>query len=730
MANTNNNRSTGLQRTTGIPMSKGESQLNGWSLRVAGSNLAELVFSPGRQEAMRIAIAACDSDQAWNIQLNRSCLTVVGGLSYRVRFEARGDQSRDVSIGVAMAHEPWASLGLYHTVKIGREWQRYEVEFTATLDDDNARLHVDLGGSKISVELAAAGLFMEDGSPAPSGIQFGALRRVTPISRVWGFDRGTPIDRYYIEKFLTSRASDVRGRVLEIGDAYYTRRFGGDRVTCSDVLNVAEGNPETTIVGDLADAPHIPDGSFDCIILTQTLQLIYDVHAALRTLHRILKPGGALLATFPGISQNNDKDWNNDWYWCFTPLAARRMFGEVFPASNVEMEAFGNVLAASSFLYGLSAGELTGEELDYKDRGYEVTIGVRAIKPAAANPIAVRTTGEAITSSGKALILMYHRIGEVGADPFSLSVAPQHFAQQMEVIRSQARVLSLQELTECVSAGRIPDGSVTVTFDDGYADNLHCAKPLLDRHGIPATVFVTTGNLGMQREFWWDALERILLNPGSLPDRLELSIQSSRHRWEFGEEARYTNEAFRRHRDWRANEEPPTKRHSCYLQVWRLLQPLLDSERQRILGELTAWSGCQAIRPTHRALEPEEVAALAGGGLIEIGAHSVTHPVLSDLTAAAQRQEIRQSKRRLEEILGSPVTSFAYPYGALSPETAAIAGAEGLERACSTVPRIVSRAADCLRLPRVQVCDWDADQFSVRLAGWFEGKPAGKEVCQ
>lgn len=219
--------------------------------------------------------------------------------------------------------------------------------------------------------------------PAVGEVSFGDLRRVTPISRIFGFDRGQPVDRYYIEGFLARNADDVKGRVLEVGDDTYTRRFGGARVTRGDVLYVSEGNPQATIVADLSRADHIPSEIFDCIILTQTLHLVYDVRAAISTLRRILRPGGVLLATFPGISQIDHYDWGGSWYWAFTALSARRLFEEVFSASDLKIETYGNVLAAISFLQGLAAEELRKEELDYNDADYEVTIAVRAVKEAA-----------------------------------------------------------------------------------------------------------------------------------------------------------------------------------------------------------------------------------------------------------------------------------------------------------------------------------------------------------
>jgi len=245
------------------------------------------------------------------------------------------------------------------------------------------------GGKPLSSEhtLAAATVNVtkrpRNPSPPVGRVRFGELRRLNPISSEWGFDRGLPIDRHYIEHFLSRYADGVQGRVLEVGDDAYTRRFGSDRVTRSDVLNLHEGIPGTTIVGDLTCAPHIPSEAFDCIILTQTLQCIYDLHAALRTLHRILKPGGVLLATFPGISQTYDHHWGEYWCWNFTPLSARRLFEEVFPVANVTVEAFGNVFAAICFLEGIAAKELRPEELDYRDPGYDVVIGVRAVNPEA-----------------------------------------------------------------------------------------------------------------------------------------------------------------------------------------------------------------------------------------------------------------------------------------------------------------------------------------------------------
>jgi SAM-dependent methyltransferase len=217
--------------------------------------------------------------------------------------------------------------------------------------------------------------------PPVGWVRFGHLRRLKPISSDYGNSRGLEIDRYYIEKFLAEFSSDIRGHVLEIKHNAYTVRYGGDRVTKSDVLHPVEGNPDATIVADLTKADHLLSNTFDAIIFTQTLQFIYDARPALAALYRILKPEGTLLATAPGISQIIREDFDQ-WgeYWRFTAFSARLLFEEVFPKENISVRSYGNVLAAISFLEGLSAKDLRKEELDAVDPNYELLVVVRAVK--------------------------------------------------------------------------------------------------------------------------------------------------------------------------------------------------------------------------------------------------------------------------------------------------------------------------------------------------------------
>ncbi len=326
----------------------------------------------------------------------------------------------------------------------------------------------------------------------------------------------------------------------------------------------------------------------------------------------------------------------------------------------------------------------------------------------------------------RVLILLYHRVAEPSPDPWSLAVTPRRFAEHLEVLRQHARPMQLRQLSQALLNGSdLPDRSVVVTFDDGYADNLHNAKPLLERYDVPATVFLASGFIGHEREFWWDELDRLLLQPGALPESLSLTVNGSTCRWELGEATRYGEEAALRHRRWRAWEEAPSSRHSLYYSLWKLLHPMTEGERQRVLHELRGWAGVEpAGRPSHRPLSIEEAVALSRGGLVEVGAHTVTHPVLSALPPASQRDEVLGSKARLEEILGRSITSFAYPHGSRSDytaETINIVREAGFACSCSNFRGLVERSTDPFQLPRTHVQDWPGDRFARRLSKWFSG---------
>jgi SAM-dependent methyltransferase len=204
------------------------------------------------------------------------------------------------------------------------------------------------------------------------------IRRTTPLSDHYGRDRGTPVDRYYIEQFLEAERTAIRGRVLEVLNREYTERFGMC-VVSSDVLDIDGSNPHATIISDLAAADSVATASFDCFILTQTLQYIYDLKAAVRHAHRILAPGGTLLTTVPVVSRIDRLQLESE-FWRLTAAACARLFGDVFGGSNVSVRARGNVLAAAAFLVGMSAEELSRRQLERDDRFFPVVVTVRATK--------------------------------------------------------------------------------------------------------------------------------------------------------------------------------------------------------------------------------------------------------------------------------------------------------------------------------------------------------------
>ncbi len=210
-------------------------------------------------------------------------------------------------------------------------------------------------------------------------MKLGRVASARPLSDIWGMDRGRPIDRYYIESFLTKHATDVAGRVLEIQEDGYSRRFGGDRVTHQDVLSLDASNPKATIIGDLADPATLPAGQFDCIILTQTLHLVFDMAVAVANVQRALRPGGVLLVTVPGITPLDRHEFLDSWYWSLTEPALRRLLCGPFRPEKVDIKTHGNLFAATAFLHGAAVEEVSKRKLDRRDRAFPVTIAARAI---------------------------------------------------------------------------------------------------------------------------------------------------------------------------------------------------------------------------------------------------------------------------------------------------------------------------------------------------------------
>lgn len=321
--------------------------------------------------------------------------------------------------------------------------------------------------------------------------------------------------------------------------------------------------------------------------------------------------------------------------------------------------------------------------------------------------------------ASRALILRYHRVIDLASDPHAICIKPERFAEHMEILRKRYRPIKLQNLAQALRRGEVPQRAVVVTFDDGYADNLYEAKPLLERYEVPATVFVTTGYLEKVREFWWDELERIFLQPGTLPDQLGVTIGGQSYRWDLKKASYYSEDEFREHASWTWRAKGfPTGRHHLFRAVFQLLQPLPEDERGRALAKMVSWAGSEpVVRSTHRPLTSDEVVRLVDGQFVEVGSHTVTHPLLTELSTASQREEIQASKAFLERLIGRPITSFAYPFGASihSSETAALVREAGFDSACSTIQDAVFRDTDRFQLPRVYVGNWDGEAFQKNL---------------
>lgn len=211
-----------------------------------------------------------------------------------------------------------------------------------------------------------------------AAMNVGRAASASPLSIYWGFDRGTPIDRYYIERFLSDHSDDMKGVVLEVASADYSKRFGGERITRQEVLDLDQQNPQATIVGDICDSATLPSNTFDCVVLSQTLQLIYDLRGAVAQIRRSLRPGGCALITACGITSIRQHG-ECPWHWSFTEDSMRALLSESFDPGRIEVRTFGNLFAATAFLHGAGVEEVPKRKLDLFDPAFPVIIAARAV---------------------------------------------------------------------------------------------------------------------------------------------------------------------------------------------------------------------------------------------------------------------------------------------------------------------------------------------------------------
>ena len=302
-----------------------------------------------------------------------------------------------------------------------------------------------------------------------------------------------------------------------------------------------------------------------------------------------------------------------------------------------------------------------------------------------------------------ALILGYHRVVDSETDPFNISVSPKFFEEHLDVITRLTLPVRLPELVQDLELGTIRRRSIVVTFDDGYADFLHEVKPRLEHAGVPATLFVTSGALG--RRFWWEELRHLVLAPERLPHHLSLRLNGGTFEWvAVGDDG---------------SPRPKDGRNDLLSDLYLRLLPLPDPERSSVLTELQVKIGTVPEEQAARPLTPDELVELAASGLVEVGAHSVTHPMLAAVPESAQRWEISESKRQLEELSGQPVQSFSYPNGSWSPAVGRVVADGGYSSACGSRFDVVWSRSNRYHLPRFWVSNRDGEWLARQLHNWL-----------
>jgi peptidoglycan/xylan/chitin deacetylase (PgdA/CDA1 family) len=310
----------------------------------------------------------------------------------------------------------------------------------------------------------------------------------------------------------------------------------------------------------------------------------------------------------------------------------------------------------------------------------------------------------------KPLILMYHRVGDEAVDPWGLAVTPAHFEQHMDVLRRTREVVPLTVFVSELLAETLPANAAAVTFDDGYVDNLTLAKPSLAKAALPATVFLATGFLNQTAEFWWDELARLVLL-GTESAHLEITVRDKTMRFDLDDDRS------KHRRGWRAwHNGPRTMRQDAYLAIWRTLRDLRPEERDTAMVQIrSACAQDSTGTGSGRPMTSAEVRALLSDGLMAIGAHTVTHPVLTELPAQARVREITDSRITCGTLCGSEVQTFAYPFGSINAAVRADVVKAGFRCGCSTKDGPVVSGTDIYALPRKHVFDVDGDAFERSL---------------
>lgn len=316
------------------------------------------------------------------------------------------------------------------------------------------------------------------------------------------------------------------------------------------------------------------------------------------------------------------------------------------------------------------------------------------------------------------LVLMYHGFGRADIDPWGLFVSPANFDAHLEVLHDTAHPMSLDDLVVAREGNRLPRRAVAITMDDGYANVADVALPILEAQQIPATLFAISAPLIEGGEYWWDRLATLILVPGTLPAHLDIGTGRSRLTLELGSAAAYSDKQWKADHRFRDGDKPGP-RMALYLRLWKHCMTLDHRDRNELLSELADWAGVSfQPRTSHRNVTVGELRQL-DGDVVTIGGHTMTHPLLPELSFRRQRKEIVENKRHLESVLGRPLRSFSYPFGGHNTESVAAVRSAGYQMAVTTKPTPVSSATDRFRVGRFDVKDWDGEEFARRLEGWL-----------
>lgn len=438
--------------------------------------------------------------------------------------------------------------------------------------------------------------------------------------------------------------------------------------------------------------------AWDLVVVAGALERADDPGAALDRCRAALRPGGTLVVAASATALGDGSRRG------FTEASLLGLLCARFPPGAVRVAADGNLMTTLCALAGAPLDVLSPAELEAVDPAHPTVVAGAARLPAARSrgrrrrrddAGAVAPSRAAAEAPRRAAILCYHRVAALTPDAHALCTPPETFAAHMELLAARWRPVPLAQLAAEAAAGELRPGTVAVTFDDGYLDNLTAASPVALELGIPLTVFVSGAPADAPREAWWDTVQRILLGDAPLAERLDLAL---------GDDALAL--------PTRSVQERRAALHALHGRLLHAAPARVDA----LVAALADWSGADLTpRETHRLMTAGELAELAGRPGHAVGAHGLHHLLLTAHARDVQAHELAGSKAALERVLGAPVTALAYPYGDCDAATAALADELGFAVACSVEPEAVHPDADPLRLPRIELRDEPPEQLRTRL---------------